>query len=129
MTRRQRKLRPRERARQDQAAAAARNLGATDPTAAVFTMTYADPDTRCSWCDCPDTPDSPHYRPGYVCPGCPDAAAYVLHLLHGTPAQQNIPVCDRHRENLIATTAQWSQQMFGPIPVDLYRCSVLDDDR
>lgn len=129
MTKRKRKLKPRERARQDQATAALRNRGATDPRTAVMTMAYAEPGTQCAWCDCPDTPDSPHYQPGYVCPGCPEGAEFVLHRMHGTPEQVNVPVCGRHRDSLIEATAAWAQQMLGDLPAELSQYSVLDEDQ
>lgn len=119
-----RKLRAAERARQDQAAAAAREFGATHPRAAMITTAYADPGTHCSWCDCPDGLDGPHRQPGYECGGCPRAALYVTHVLHGTPEQHSIPSCEPHQPEVSAAVGS----LFPGVPVELHVASVLDDE-
>jgi hypothetical protein len=96
---RRRKLRPRERARQDQTRAAL--LGSRDPRTAVVSVVIIDSGAyQCCWCDCP-APDldesSPHRQPGYVCDnGCPNEAQLVIIQFPGAPLEQRLPVCTRH---------------------------------
>lgn len=124
--RKRRKLRPSERARQDQAAAAARDYGAADPSTTLVTVTYADPGTPCCWCDCP-LPS--HNQSGYGCAGCPREAEHVVHLMHGTPAQHNLPVCAEHHRDVARTVAVWAREVFGGIPFEVRSYPVLDEDQ
>jgi len=129
MSKNRRKLKVHERARSDQFTAAARNWGATEPTTAVFTLEFADSGTgRCCWCDCPDTPDSPHYQPGYQCGGCPRDAMYVLHAMHGSPHQQDYPVCAEHRDNMATNVARVTKAEHGCVPRAVISVPVLDAD-
>ncbi len=92
-----RRLRPHETARRDQRQAEAE--AALRSGRVVFWEDIAPPGTQCSWCDCPLGPDSPHNRPGYVCPHtCPDRSAVVVWVLHFSQAPHPIPLCQRHHD-------------------------------
>lgn len=104
---RRRKLHAHEVARRDQLMAGAREA-AKEPGQAVVVVDYAAPAVQCSWCDCPDTPGSPHYTdPAYVCAGCPGAAAYVVQPFYGTPEAWGIPTCAAHYLNVARTVQRW----------------------
>lgn len=94
MTKRARKLKPSETARQDQYEASARDMG-KQPGTAVFTTLYAPPNLQCEWCDCPND-DPQHQNPGYVCDGCSDDSYYLLRLFHGSPRESHVLLCTRH---------------------------------
>jgi hypothetical protein len=102
---RRRKLRPRERAYQNQKRAAI--LGSSDPrTAVVSVVILSSGMYQCCWCDCP-APDldesSPHRQPGYVCDnGCPDEAQFIIIQFHGAPLEQRLPACARHSDDVVA---------------------------
>jgi hypothetical protein len=117
-----RKLRPSEKARQDQNRAEARERRAkTD--AAVIHVVMLDPGTKgCCWCDCPeDVHDG-------TCPagGCPTDAAYEAWLL-GAPGLPDFgwPVCERH----YGPFSQWAQQLVPGLPVTAFERPILDEDQ
>jgi hypothetical protein len=87
----------------DQALAAAREA-ANDPSLLPIAITAANGE-QCTWCDCPDGPDSPHNRRGYRCGGCPATAKYVVSI-HASPTMRyDYPACDRHHTDIVATAA------------------------
>lgn len=88
----------------DQALAAARDA-ATDPGSVPVAVTAAD-GQRCTWCDCPDGPASPHNRPGYRCPGCPATAAVVVSTFSGPNLRYDFPACDRHHTDIVAAVVR-----------------------
>jgi hypothetical protein len=92
-----RSIRPHEQARIDQISAWARNVGAHDPTTAVVTSEYAQPGAACCWCDC----TIQAHLAGEPCPGCPDEATTMYHLLCGTPDKKDFPICWDHRDEFM----------------------------
>lgn len=95
-----RKLRPSERAREDQNRAEARDMRARTDTA-VMHVTMLDPGTKgCCWCDCPEDEHEG------TCPagGCREDAAYEAWLLAAPGQQPDVgwPVCERHYEPALA---------------------------
>lgn len=97
-----RKCSPRDTARRDQAGAFARNRAGAGDT--VIVRDYAQPGTRCCWCDCPDPltdPASPHRNPGYVCADlCQVDAEHIITVGYGGPAATGYPACERHVDDL-----------------------------
>jgi hypothetical protein len=88
----------------DQALAAARDA-AMDPSLLPVAITAANGE-QCTWCDCPDGPDSPHNQRGYRCRGCPATAKYVVSIHTGPNMRYDYPACDRHHTDIVATTAR-----------------------
>lgn len=88
----------------DQALATARDVAAAGNTVPIV-LDPADGE-RCTWCDCPDGPDSPHNRRGYKCDGCPAGADYVVRLFAGPDVRYDFPACDRHHTDIIAAVAE-----------------------
>ncbi|MDT3395469.1 hypothetical protein RKE29_02180 [Streptomyces sp. B1866] len=60
---------------------------------------------RCTWCDCPDGPDSPHNQRGYQCGGCPAPAAVVVSVHTGPELRYDFPACERHQADIVAAVA------------------------
>jgi len=89
----------------DQALAAAQEA-ALDPGMVPVAVTAADGKKRCTWCDCPDGPDSPHNQPGYRCAGCPARAKDVVSVFAGPTLRYDYPACARHRDEIIASIVQ-----------------------
>lgn len=89
-----RPIRPHERARVDQAMAAARERAVREPTTGLFVVEYADPGIQCCWCDC--SLEQHIESDSRNCGGCPSDAIYIVHVLIGTPSM-NYPMCERHR--------------------------------
>lgn len=87
----------------DQTLAAAHEAAA-DPRTIPVAITAANGET-CTWCDCPDGPNSPHNRRGYRCPGCPAAAKYVVSTFNGPNLRYDFPACDRHHTDIVAAVA------------------------
>lgn len=119
-----RKLRPRERARQDQHLAAIRAQAAGDPAAYYVVTTFAEPGTMCSWCDCPWSRHEPlHHQCDTPCEA---AARHVTHLGYGAPGQVTIPTCARHDDDftnaVLATLAETRR------PISLSSVRVLDEE-
>jgi hypothetical protein len=85
----------------DQTLAAPRDAAA-DPNLLPIAITTADGKTRCTWCDCPDGPDSPHNDPGYRCAGCPTTAQQVVSFYAGPNLRYDYPACDRHYAEIVA---------------------------
>ncbi|BBA99243.1 hypothetical protein RVR_5782 [Actinacidiphila reveromycinica] len=88
----------------DQTLAAAREA-ALDPGTVPVAITAADGKKRCTWCDCPDGPDSPHNRPGYRCGGCPALAVHVVSVHLGPNLRYDYPACGRHWTEVVARVA------------------------
>ncbi|GAA4676624.1 hypothetical protein GCM10023347_33660 [Streptomyces chumphonensis] len=86
----------------DQTLAAVRDA-ARDPKLLPVAVVAAPDNTRCSWCDCDDSEDSPHNRPGYRCAGCPETAMSVVAVHSGPHRRYDYPACDRHRDDIITT--------------------------
>jgi hypothetical protein len=92
-----RKLRPHELARRDQLLAEAKARLRRGEV--VIWSDPAPPGWRCSYCDCPITPDSPHWQPGYVCDHpCPAGADFIVVVL-SHPRPSPIPLCARHQRD------------------------------
>ncbi|AGP56160.1 hypothetical protein [Streptomyces rapamycinicus] len=88
----------------DQTLATARDA-ATDPHTVPVAITAPNGE-QCSWCECPDGPDSPHNQRGYRCPGCPQPAAAVVSV-HARPVlRYDFPACDRHQTDIIASVVR-----------------------
>lgn len=94
---------PRQTAFSDQANALARDLAADLSTLPIV----LDPPNgeQCTWCDCPDGPNSPHNRSGYRCGGCPAAADHVVRVFSSPNRRVDYPACDRHHVEIIAAIA------------------------
>lgn len=88
----------------DQTLAAAREA-AGDPNLLPIAITAANGE-QCTWCDCPDGPDSPHNQRDYRCGGCPATAKYVVSIHAGPYKRYDYPACDRHHTDIVATAAQ-----------------------
>ncbi|MDQ0992197.1 hypothetical protein [Streptomyces sp. V3I7] len=88
----------------DQTLAAAREA-AMDPGTLPIAVTAANGE-QCTWCDCPDGPDSPHNQRDYRCDGCPEKAESVVSLFAGPNLRYDYPACERHRLDIVATVAQ-----------------------
>ncbi|MER6331832.1 hypothetical protein ABT298_21360 [Streptomyces sp. NPDC001034] len=88
----------------DQTLAAAREAAA-DPGTIPVAVTAANGE-RCTWCDCPDGPDSPHNQRDYRCAGCPDQAKHVVSLFAGPNLRYDYPACERHQLDIVATVAR-----------------------
>lgn len=59
----------------------------------------APPGKQCCWCDCPDTPDSPHLTPGYKCGRvCPAPAIHMARFSGTRPALITYLLCERHHD-------------------------------
>lgn len=89
----------------DQTLATAREA-ALDPGTLPFAITAADGKKRCTWCDCPDGPDSPHNNPGYRCDGCPTLAVHVVSLYATPTLRYDYPACAVHWTEIVAQAAQ-----------------------
>lgn len=87
----------------DQALATARDA-AHDPSTVPVAVTAANGE-RCTWCDCPDGPDSPHNQPGYRCSGCPATAEVVVSAFSGPNLRYDFPACGRHQADIVAAVA------------------------
>jgi hypothetical protein len=87
----------------DQTLAAARDAAADRNTVPVA-VTAANGE-QCTWCDCPDGPDSPHNQPDYRCPGCTATAKYVVSTFAGPNLRYDFPACDRHTTDIVAAVA------------------------
>ena len=117
-----RRLRPSERARQDQNRAEAREVGARSDTAVIH-VTMLDPGTKqCCWCDCPeDVHDG-------LCPagGCSADAAYEAWMLGATGRPDfGWPVCERHYEPFTV----WVQRRVPGLPLAVFERPILDEDQ
>jgi hypothetical protein len=88
----------------DQALATARDAAA-DPNLVPVAITAANGE-QCTWCDCPDGPDSPHNQRGYRCGGCPVKAESIVSFFAGPYMRYDYPACERHRMDIVATVAQ-----------------------
>jgi hypothetical protein len=88
----------------DQTLATAREA-ATDPATVPVAITAANGE-QCTWCDCPDGPDSPHNQRGYRCPGCQATAKYVVSTFSGPNLRYDFPACDRHHTDIVAAVAR-----------------------
>lgn len=88
----------------DQALATARDA-ATDPGTIPVAITAAN-GQQCTWCECPDGPDSPHNQRGYVCGGCPATAKYVVSTFSGPNLRYDFPACERHTTDIVAAVAR-----------------------
>lgn len=88
----------------DQALAVARDAAA-DPTTVPVAITAANGE-RCSWCDCPEGPDSPHNQKGYRCLGCPANAKYIVSTFTGPYLRYDFPACSRHQADIVASVAR-----------------------
>lgn len=84
----------------DQALAAARNA-ASAPGVVPIAITAANGE-QCTWCDCPDGPDSPHNNPDYRCSGCPKPATAIVSTFAGPARRYDFPACERHRDDVVA---------------------------
>nr|WP_202551060.1 hypothetical protein [Streptomyces sp. SID8352] len=84
----------------DQALAAARDAAA-HPALAPIAITAANGE-QCSWCDCPDGPDSPHNTANYQCSGCPKAAEAIVSAFAGPNRRYDYAACRRHRDDIVA---------------------------
>jgi hypothetical protein len=91
----------------DQTLAAARDA-ASDPTLVPVAVTAANGE-RCTWCDCPDGPNSPHSNKGYRCAGCPTAAKVVVSLHSGPNLRYDFPACERHKVDIVASVVRATQ--------------------
>ncbi|MFJ5728767.1 hypothetical protein [Streptomyces paradoxus] len=87
----------------DQTLATARDA-ATDPSLVPVAVTAAN-GQQCTWCDCPDGPDSPHNRRDYVCGGCPTPAKNVVSTFSGPNLRYDFPACERHTTDIVASVA------------------------
>ncbi|WP_010361263.1 hypothetical protein [Streptomyces acidiscabies] len=87
----------------DQTLAAARDAAA-DPGLVPVAVTAANGET-CTWCDCPDGPNSPHNQPDYRCGGCPTPAKYIVSTFAGPDIRFDYPACDRHHTGIVAAVA------------------------
>jgi hypothetical protein len=85
----------------DQALATARDA-ARDPGTLPVAVTAADGKTRCTWCACPDEPDSPHNNPGYRCAGCPATAEHVVSVYASPNLRYDYPACGEHYTEVVA---------------------------
>jgi hypothetical protein len=74
----------------------------------VSYVDLAAPGQQCSYCDCPITPDSPHWTPGYACDQpCPAEAVYVVTLASlDPPVCKRVPVCRRHCDEQLTDLAK-----------------------
>ncbi|WP_236243160.1 hypothetical protein [Streptomyces sp. CC228A] len=88
----------------DQALAAARDAAA-DPATIPVALTAANGE-RCSWCECPDGPDSPHNQAGYRCAGCPAPAKHVVSAFAGPHIRYDFPACRRHEADIVISIAR-----------------------
>lgn len=88
----------------DQTLAAARDA-AVDPKLMPIAITAANGE-QCTWCDCPDGPDSPHNQRGYRCAGCLARAESVVSVFSGPNRRYDYPACERHRLDIVATVAK-----------------------
>ncbi|WP_031516815.1 hypothetical protein [Streptomyces sp. NRRL F-5123] len=84
----------------DQVLAAARDAAA-DPSLLPLAITAADGKTRCTWCDCPDGPDSPHNNPAYRCTGCPTTARQVVSFYARPNLRYDYPACEQHYAEIV----------------------------
>jgi hypothetical protein len=119
-----RPIRPHERARVDQAMAAARDLAIQDPTAQYWVREYADPGIQCCWCDC--TIEQIKRHRDTQCAGCPSDAVYLVHLLPDEGESGPYPLCERHTWGpaLLYHEATGVSLEIHPFNTDAY-----DDDR
>jgi hypothetical protein len=85
----------------DQALATARDA-ASDPGTVPVAVTAANGE-QCTWCDCPDGPDSPHNQRDYRCGGCLATARYVVSTFAGPGVRFDYPACDRHHTDIVAS--------------------------
>ena len=106
-----RKLSPQQTAQRDQGLASARNA-AREPGTAVLVTDYAPEGMQCSWCDCPM---NAHSRPGFVCDGCPSAAAWVLRVMAYTAEEIAYPLCEGH----YSAAARALQGPFAGVPTEV----------
>ena len=88
----------------DQTLATARTAAA-DPGTVPVAITAANGE-QCTWCDCPDGPNSPHNQLGYRCPGCPATAKNVVSTFAGPNLRYDFPACDRHTTDIVTSIAQ-----------------------
>lgn len=88
----------------DQTLATARDAAA-DPSLVPVAITAANGE-QCTWCDCPDGPNSPHNQRGYRCPGCPATAKNVVSTFTGPSIRYDFPACDRHTTDIVASVAR-----------------------
>lgn len=94
---------PRETFLSDQALAMARDIAADGRTIPiVLDPAHGQP---CTWCDCPDGPDSPHNNPGYRCGGCTTPADIIVRVFVTADRRTDYPACDRHHAEIIAAVA------------------------
>lgn len=91
---------PRDTFLSDQALAAGREAAA-DPGLAPIVVTAANGE-QCSWCDCPDGPDSPHLNPDYRCGGCGSKAVSIVSSFTGPNRRYDYAACERHRDEVVA---------------------------
>lgn len=87
----------------DQALALARDIAATGTVMPVV-IDHANGE-QCSWCDCPDGPDSPHNVSGYRCSGCPQGAYCVVRTYADAAHSYDYPACERHKDDIVAAIA------------------------
>ncbi len=88
----------------DQTLAAAQEA-AYDPSLLPVAVTAADGKARCTWCDCPDGPDSPHNNPDYRCAGCPSLAVHVVSVQESPSLRYDYPACEKHWAEIVAQIA------------------------
>jgi hypothetical protein len=91
----------------DQTLAAARDA-ASDPSLVPVAVTAANGE-QCTWCDCPDGPNSPHSNKAYRCGGCPMPAKVVVSLHSGPNLRYDFPACERHQVDIVASVVRATQ--------------------
>lgn len=125
MSKRARRLKPSETARQDQYEARARDIGGEYGTV-VFTTLYAPPDLPCEWCDCP-MDDPRHQQEGYICNlPCSETSYYMLRLFHGKPNESHVLLCTRHYSDAVEALQEAMNRQLGPVPTAVVGINILD---
>lgn len=124
MSKRARRLKPSETARQDQYESMARDMGRQDRTA-VFTTSYAPPNLQCEWCDCPED-DPRHQDPDYRCAGCGEQSYYLLRLFHGRPEEAHLLLCAGHYGDAVKRLNGMVRDRIKPLATSVLAVDILD---
>lgn len=95
---------PQETFLSDQVLALGRDMAA-DPRVLTVVVSVADGKSLCTWCDCPDGPDSPHNQSGYRCAGCPDTARHMVSTFAGPNERYDYPACEQHKDRILEALA------------------------